>query len=165
MRPLTGEAVAASSHEMHNQYGATDEFLKEANWINNVHMDEGRCVLTYMWGDLFRRSNAEGSILHDKLGKKGMEAPYLSSHYSNRGPNSRYSNGILGGERGSKMMTNSAARNHVGNSERRAPLPEQHIANREISKQLLVNSERIPPQPELHTPSRVTLDEESKIAV
>lgn len=31
-------------------------------------MNEGRCVLTYMWGDLFRRSNAQGSILHDKLG-------------------------------------------------------------------------------------------------
>ncbi|CAJ1957368.1 unnamed protein product [Cylindrotheca closterium] len=55
-------------HEMHNQYGATDEFQKEVNWINNVHMNEGRCVLTYMWGDLFRRSNAKGSILHDKLG-------------------------------------------------------------------------------------------------
>eukprot|EP00977_Amphora_coffeiformis_P021241 scaffold9085_cov215-Amphora_coffeaeformis.AAC.9 len=44
------------------------EFFEEVNYVNNVHMNEGRCVLTYMWGDLFRRSNAQGSILHHKLG-------------------------------------------------------------------------------------------------
>lgn len=70
MTPLTGEAVAEMLrlHEMHNKYGAPDEFTEVINYVNNVHMNEGRCVLTYMWGDLFRRSNAQGSILHDKLG-------------------------------------------------------------------------------------------------
>lgn len=48
--------------------GLSSEFLKEVNWINNLHMNEGRCAMTYMWGDLFRRSNAQDSILHDKLG-------------------------------------------------------------------------------------------------
>lgn len=31
-------------------------------------MNNGTCVLTFMWGDLFRRSKSKGSIIHDKLG-------------------------------------------------------------------------------------------------
>lgn len=31
-------------------------------------MNDGSCVMTFMWGDMFRRSKAEGSVLHDKLG-------------------------------------------------------------------------------------------------
>jgi hypothetical protein len=31
-------------------------------------MNDGSCAMTFMWGDMFRRSNSAGSVLHDKLG-------------------------------------------------------------------------------------------------
>ena len=44
------------------------EYTDIINHVQNGHMNDGSCVMTFMWGDMFRRSKAEGSVLHDKLG-------------------------------------------------------------------------------------------------
>lgn len=45
------------------------EFEKILNHVHNAHMNDGSCVLTYSWGDLYKRSRAQGSVLGDnKLG-------------------------------------------------------------------------------------------------
>ena len=44
------------------------EFDKILNHVHNAHMNDGSCVLTYSWGDLYKRSRAQGSVLGDKLG-------------------------------------------------------------------------------------------------
>jgi len=87
MTPLTGEAVAEMLrlHEEQAKYGVPDEFINSINVVMNGHMNTGDCVLTYMWGDMFRRSKAvvnqgsyfdsdylpateEGFTVHSKLG-------------------------------------------------------------------------------------------------
>ena len=86
MTPLTGEAVAEMLrlHEEQAKYGVPDEFINAVNAVQNGHMNAGDCVLTYMWGDMFRRSksvvtegtydsdflpkNEEGFTIHSKLG-------------------------------------------------------------------------------------------------
>ena len=70
MTPLTGEAAAEMLriHEEHSKYGSFDEYSDIINHVQNGHMNDGSCTMTWMWGDMFRRSKAEGSILHDKLG-------------------------------------------------------------------------------------------------
>lgn len=96
MAPLTGKAFAEMLriHEEHAKYGAANgrqlnvkvcdyclsvdtyphpiscftEFEEIVNLVNNLHMVEGTCAMTFMWGDMFRRSKAGGSVLHDKLG-------------------------------------------------------------------------------------------------
>ena len=86
MTPLTGEAVAEMLrlHEEQAKYGVPDEFINSLNVVMNGHMNAGDCVLTYMWGDMFRRSksvvtkgtydsdflpaNEEGFTIHSKLG-------------------------------------------------------------------------------------------------
>ncbi|CAB9498272.1 Extracellular solute-binding protein family 1 [Seminavis robusta] len=70
MTPLTGEALAEMLriHEEQAKYGTPDEYTDIINHVQNGHMNDGTCAMTFMWGDLFRRSNAQGSILHDKLG-------------------------------------------------------------------------------------------------
>ena len=70
MTPLTGAAAAEMLriHEEQSKYGTPDEYSDIINHVQNGHMNDGSCVSTFMWGDMFRRSKAEGSILHDKLG-------------------------------------------------------------------------------------------------
>lgn len=70
MTPLTGEAVAEMIRLLEEQakYGVPNEFEGQINAVTNAYMNNGQCVLTFMWGDLFRRSKAEGSVLHNKLG-------------------------------------------------------------------------------------------------
>jgi len=70
MTPLTGEAAAEMLRILEEQakYGAEDEVENVITTIQNGHMNEGSCALTFTWGDMFRRSNAQGSVLHDKLG-------------------------------------------------------------------------------------------------
>ena len=43
------------------------EYTDIINHVQNGHMNDGSCVMTFMWGDMFRRSKAEGSVLHDKF--------------------------------------------------------------------------------------------------
>jgi len=70
MTPLTGKAMVEMLriHEEQSKYGTEDEYTDTINHVHNGHMNDGSCAMTFMWGDLFRRSKAQGSILHDKLG-------------------------------------------------------------------------------------------------
>jgi len=70
MDPLLGPAGAEMLriHEELAAVGTPDEFFDEVNPVQNGNMNDGSCVLTFMWGDMFRRSNAEGSVVHTKLG-------------------------------------------------------------------------------------------------
>lgn len=70
MTPLTGEAAAEMLRilEESAKYGTDNEFTEAINLVQNERMNAGECVMTFMWGDLCRRSNAQGSVLHDKLG-------------------------------------------------------------------------------------------------
>lgn len=70
MKPLLGEALAEMLriHEGQVKYGAPDEFSGPLNQVHNGHMHDGSCGMTFMWGDMFRRSRAPGSMLHENLG-------------------------------------------------------------------------------------------------
>lgn len=70
MTPLTGEAVVEMLRIQEEQarYGVGNEFDAGLNAVMNGAMNAGECVLTFMWGDMFRRSRAEGSVLGGVLG-------------------------------------------------------------------------------------------------
>lgn len=70
MAPLTGAALEEMLriHQEQAKYGTFDEYSDIINHVQNGHMNDGSCAMTFMWGDMFRRSKAEGSILHNKLG-------------------------------------------------------------------------------------------------
>ena len=44
------------------------EFTERTEPVHNDRMRDGSCAMTIMWGDLFRKSAASGSTLHDNLG-------------------------------------------------------------------------------------------------
>merc|ERR1719232_2184960 len=66
MEPLTSEALEKAIEYLEGQvkYGAPDEF--DECGINTKWMKEGRCVLTYNWGDSFK--DQKGSSVDGLLG-------------------------------------------------------------------------------------------------
>ena len=61
MKPLGGRAMAEMLrlHEEMAAYGAPDEFVHSLNDVHNAHLNDGSCVLTYSWGDIYKRSRAQ----------------------------------------------------------------------------------------------------------
>merc|ERR1712232_6693 len=72
MRPLTGEALVETIKILEGQvlHGAPDEFSACDRYITettNNWMKEGRCVLTYSWGSVFKAQAEEGSTVKDLI--------------------------------------------------------------------------------------------------
>lgn len=69
MSPLLDEAMEETLRILEEQakYGAPDEF-DGCTGINFQAMNDGRCVLSYNWGNSFTEHTAEGSMVVGKLG-------------------------------------------------------------------------------------------------